>query len=83
MPDYKIECNPLTNPYMRTMLATFLALTAAKTDFGIQEVDDLYRNKWFKLAVIAAIVYLNSCDIQITAVLMAVIVGVLYFKKKL
>lgn len=83
MVDYKVDCNPFTNPYLRTFLASFLALTAAKADLGIPEVDDLYKKLWFKLAVIATIVYLNSCDIQITAVVMGTILLVLYLKKKL
>jgi hypothetical protein len=78
-----VDCNPFTNEYMRTFLASFLALTAAKADLGISEVDDLYRQLWFKLMIIAMIVYLNCCDIQITAVVMGVILLVLYLKKKI
>lgn len=78
-----VDCNPFTNPYMRTFLASFLALTAAKADLGIPELDEAYRNLWFKLVVIATIVYLNSCDIQVTAVIMAVVLGLLYYKGKL
>jgi hypothetical protein len=78
-----VDCNPFTNPYLRTFLASFLALTAAKADLGIAELDDMYRKLWFKLVVIASIVYLNCCDIQITAVIMAVVLGLLYYKGKL
>lgn len=78
-----VDCNPFTNPYMRTFLASFLALTAAKADLGIAEIDMLYQKLWFKLAVIATIVYLNCCDIQVTAVIMAVIAFFLHLKGKL
>jgi hypothetical protein len=78
-----MDCNPFTNPFMRTFLASFLALTAAKADLGIEEVDRLYRNLWFKLVVIGLIVYLNSCDVQVTAIIMGSLIAVLYYKKKL
>uniref|UniRef100_A0A6C0LZU2 Uncharacterized protein n=1 Tax=viral metagenome TaxID=1070528 RepID=A0A6C0LZU2_9ZZZZ len=78
-----VDCNPFTNPYMRTFLASFLAVTASKSDLGIPEIDQLYRNIWYKLAVIGMIVYLNSCDLQVTAVIMGVLVAFLYYKKKI
>jgi len=68
---------------MRTFLASFLAVTASKSDLGIPEIDQLYRNIWYKLAVIGMIVYLNSCDLQVTAVIMGVLVAFLYYKKKI
>lgn len=78
-----MNCNPFENPYARTFIASFLAVTAGKSDLGIPELDMMYQKLWFKLVVIGTIVYLNSCDVQVTAVIMAVIIGILHFKGKL